>query len=125
MREQFDEEQEGHADLQRLLAKANSEIAVWRHKCESGEGGVRSEEMEELKRKMNTKITELEAHLEASQAKASSLEKAKNRLQGELEDLNIEVERVSIINHLYDSSTFLFVNRIWQTLSCMCIVSFI
>lgn len=77
-----------------MLTKANNEMAVWRHKCESGEGGVRSEEMEELKRKMNAKIMELEAHLEAAQSKASSMEKVKNRLQGELEDLTIEVERV-------------------------------
>jgi len=94
LREQLEEEQEGRSDLQRMLTKANNEMAVWRHKCESGEGGVRSEEMEELKRKMNAKIMELEAQLEASQSKASSMEKAKNRLQGELEDLSIEVERV-------------------------------
>jgi len=77
-----------------MLTKANNEMAVWRHKAESGEGGVRSEEMEELKRKMNAKVTELEAQLEAAQSKASSMEKVKNRLQGELEDLTIEVERV-------------------------------
>ena len=94
LREQLEEEQEGRSDLQRMLTKANNEMAVWRHKCESGEGGVRSEEMEELKRKMNAKIMELEAALEAAQAKASSMEKVKNRLQGELEDLTIEVERV-------------------------------
>ena len=70
-------------------------MAAWRHKCESGEGGVRSEEMEELKRKLNAKISELEAQLEAAQSKASALEKAKARLQGDLEDLTIEVERVS------------------------------
>jgi len=77
-----------------MLTKANNEMAVWRHKCESGEGGVRSEEMEELKRKMNAKVMELEAALEAAQTKASSMEKVKNRLQGELDDLTIEVERV-------------------------------
>ena len=63
---------------------------------ESGEGGVRSEEMEELKRKYNSKIQDLESQLEAALAKASSLEKARNRLQGELEDLSVEVERVFI-----------------------------
>jgi peptidoglycan hydrolase CwlO-like protein len=70
-------------------------VALWRHKCESGEGGVRSEELEEMKRKFNVKITELEAQLEAAQSKVSSLEKLKNRLQGELDDLTVEVERVS------------------------------
>lgn len=97
LREQLEEELEARADLQRLLTKANSEAALWRQKCESGEGGVRSEEMEELKRKLTGKIQELEAALEASQAKVSSLEKAKVRLQGELEDLMVEVERVSLL----------------------------
>lgn len=58
---------------------------------------MRSEEMEELKRKMNAKIMELETALEAAQTKATSMEKVKNRLQGELEDLTIEVERVRLI----------------------------
>lgn len=52
---------------------------MWRQKLESGEGGVRSEEMDELRRKMNAKLQEAEAAAEAAQAKASSLEKVKNR----------------------------------------------
>lgn len=94
-REQLEEEQEGRADLQRLLTKANNEINVWRHKLESGEGGVRSEELDELKRKFNAKLADAESQLEAAQSKCSSLEKARTRLQGELEDVMIEVERVS------------------------------
>ena len=38
----------------------------------------------------------LEQQLEAALSKAGSMEKAKNRLQGELEDLQVDVERVSI-----------------------------
>lgn len=106
LKEQLEEEQEGRGDLQRLLTKANNEVAVWRHKCESGEGGVRSEELDELKRKLNTKIQELESALEASQTKAAGLEKAKNRLQGELEDLTIEVERVNY--HIFVYTTCMF-----------------
>jgi len=93
LRDQFEEEQEGRADLQRLLAKANNEASTWRQKCESGEGGVRSEEMEDLKRKLSAKLAEAESAAEAAISKASNLEKAKNRMQGELEDLMIECER--------------------------------
>ncbi len=49
-------------------------------KAES-EGGVRVEELEESKRKLQSKITELEQELEQSKAKASQLEKLKIRLQ--------------------------------------------
>jgi len=48
-----------------------------------------------MKRKFNAKIAELEAQLEAALAKASSLEKVKKRLQGEMDDLMVEVDKVS------------------------------
>ena len=54
----------------------------------------RSEEMEDLKRKMNAKLLDLEEQLEAAQSRASQLEKTKTRLQGELEDTMVEVDRV-------------------------------
>lgn len=95
-RDQLEEEQSGRADLQRLLQKANAEAANWRQKCESGEGGVRSEELEDLKKKLGAKLLDAESQLEAALTKAASLEKNNNRLKGELEDLTIEVERVSI-----------------------------
>jgi len=94
MKDQMEEEQSKCEELQRLLNKANSEAAMWRQKCESGEGSVRQEELDELKRKYNAKIAELEAQLEAAMAKASSLEKVKNRLQGEMDDLMVEVDKV-------------------------------
>ena len=108
----MEEEQSGRADLQRLVQKANSEAALWRQKCESGEGGVRSEEMEEMKKKFTARLLETESQLEAALSKAASMDKANHRLRGELEDLSIEVERVSIaerppkrrINYYYYSS---------------------
>lgn len=51
-----------------------------------------------FRRKLQAKLQEAEQNAEAANAKVSSLEKAKNRLQGELEDLGIDVERVSILN---------------------------
>ena len=42
---------------------------------------------------MATRLQEAEEAVEGAQAKASSLEKTKMRLQGELEDANIELER--------------------------------
>ena len=57
----------------------------------------RSEEMEDLKRKMNAKLQDLEEQLEAAQSRASQLEKTKTRLQGELEDTMVEVDRVRFL----------------------------
>ena len=47
------------------------------------------------------KVQEAEAQMEAAQSKCSSLEKAKHRLQGELEDVMVEVERVSLWIYLF------------------------
>ena len=97
-RDQLEEEQSARSDQQRLLQKANAEAASWRQKAENGEGGVRSEEVEELKKKIGAKLLDTESQLEAALSKAASLEKNNNRLKGELEDLSIEVERVSSIS---------------------------
>lgn len=48
-----------------------------------------------MKRKMNAKLQDAESQMEAALAKVSSLEKGKMKLAGELEDVIIEVERVS------------------------------
>ena len=106
MRDQLEEEQEGRSDVQRQLSKAQAEIQEWRRKFESGEGGVRSEELDDLKRKMNAKLAEAESQLEAALSKVSQLEKVKHRLNGEMEDLMIEVERVS-----WTGSVILFITH--------------
>jgi len=94
LRETLEEEQAGRSDLQRLVTKANTEAATWKQKFESGEGGVSSEALDELKRKLSGKLLETEAQLEAALTKAASFDKVNHRLRGEVEDLMVEVERV-------------------------------
>lgn len=48
LREQFEEEQESKADVQRQLSKSNNEVQMWRSKCESG-GGASTEAVEEMR----------------------------------------------------------------------------
>ena len=48
LREQFEEEQEAKAELQRSMSKANSEVAQWRTKYET-DAIQRTEELEEAK----------------------------------------------------------------------------
>lgn len=51
-----------------------------------------------FRRKLQAKLLEAEQAAEAANAKVNALEKGKSRLQGELEDLMIDVERVSKIH---------------------------
>jgi chromosome segregation ATPase len=55
----------------------------------------RSEELEEAKRKLAAKLTEAEEQVEAALNKCNALEKVKGRLQGEVEDLMVDVERAN------------------------------
>jgi hypothetical protein len=59
MREQLEEEQEAKSELQRQVSKANAETQQWRAKYE-GEGLLRSEELEEQRRKILVRSLEME-----------------------------------------------------------------
>uniref|UniRef100_A0A8C4MTQ0 Myosin-7 n=1 Tax=Equus asinus TaxID=9793 RepID=A0A8C4MTQ0_EQUAS len=80
------------AELQRVLSKANSEVAQWRTKYET-DAIQRTEELEEAKKKLAQRLQDAEEAVEAVNAKCSSLEKTKHRLQNEIEDLMVDVER--------------------------------
>uniref|UniRef100_A0A673IG34 Myosin motor domain-containing protein n=1 Tax=Sinocyclocheilus rhinocerous TaxID=307959 RepID=A0A673IG34_9TELE len=96
LREQFEEEQEAKAELQRGMSKANSEVAQWRTKYET-DAIQRTEELEESKKKLAQRLQEAEEQIEAVNSKCASLEKTKQRLQGEVEDLMIDVERANAL----------------------------
>ncbi|MCJ8748671.1 hypothetical protein PDJAM_G00167450 [Pangasius djambal] len=83
LREQFEEEQEAKAELQRAMSKANSEVAQWRNKYET-DAIQRTEELEEAKKKLAQRLQEAEEQIEAVNSKCASLEKTKQRLQGEV-----------------------------------------
>ncbi|XP_061080576.1 myosin-16-like [Conger conger] len=92
LKEQLEEEQEGKSEMQRLISKLNTEVATWRTKYET-DAIQKTEELEETKRKLAARLQEAEEAAEAAQARAASLDKVKNRLQGEVEDLTIDLEK--------------------------------
>lgn len=80
LRENLEVESAARAELQRQLARANAEAQQLRSRLE-GEGAARVEELEEAKKKLLTRIAELESELDGAHNKYSSLEKNKQRLQ--------------------------------------------
>ncbi|XP_071106375.1 myosin heavy chain, striated muscle-like [Haliotis cracherodii] len=92
LREQLTEEQESRAALQRQLSKSNQEMLMWRSKYET-EGTVRVDELEESRRRIQTKLTEAEHSLSTAYAKASSLEISKAKMVRDLEE-ELEKERM-------------------------------
>ena len=61
LREQYEEEQEAKAELQRAMSKANSEVAQWRTKYET-DAIQRREELEEAKYELLAKRVERNRH---------------------------------------------------------------
>ncbi len=75
------------------MSKAQAEIQLWRSKFET-EGLGRIDELESGKQKLSVRLTEAEETIETLNQKIASTEKTKHRLETELEDLQLEYERV-------------------------------
>lgn len=97
LQETLDEELQIKEDFQRQLARMTSESQVWRQKFEGGEGNIRPEEVEELKKKLLARINDGEAQLEAVVGKAVGLEKAKSRLLGENQNLHNDLQKMEAV----------------------------
>ncbi|KNC33083.1 Paramyosin, short form, partial [Lucilia cuprina] len=94
IRIQLEEESEARIDLERQLVKANGDAASWQNKY-SAEVAARAEECEEIRRKYQVRITELEEHVESCIVKINNLEKQKTRLSSEVEVLIIDLEKAN------------------------------
>ncbi|XP_017096043.2 paramyosin, long form isoform X1 [Drosophila bipectinata] len=92
VRNQLEEESEARIDLERQLVKANADATSWQNKW-NAEVAARAEEVEEIRRKYQVRITELEEHIESLIVKVNNLEKTKTRLASEVEVLIIDLEK--------------------------------
>merc|ERR1711981_783199 len=93
LRERIDEESEKKSDALKALSKAQAEIQLWRSKFET-EGMGRVDELESSKAKLSARLTEAEETIDCLNQKVAGTEKTKHRLEVELEDLQMEYERV-------------------------------
>merc|ERR1711992_91111 len=93
LRERIEEESEKKSDALKALSKSQAEIQLWRSKFET-EGLGRIDELEGGKQKLSARVAEAEETIESLNQKVASTEKTKHRLDTELEDLQLEYERV-------------------------------
>jgi len=80
------------SDLMKALSKAQSEIQLWRSRYET-EGLGRVEELEAGNSKLKARVGEAEETVDSLQTKIANVEKSKNRVAQELEELSMEYER--------------------------------
>lgn len=93
LRDRIEEESEKKSDALRTLSKAQAETQLWRSKFET-EGLGRVDELEGSKAKITARLVEAEETIDSLNSKVASTEKTKYRLEAELEDLQMEYERV-------------------------------
>ena len=89
----IEEEADKKNDTLRLLSKAQSEIQLWKSKYETEALG-RIDELEGSRAKLGGKVTESEETIDSLNSKIATCEKSKHRLEMELEDCQLEYERV-------------------------------
>merc|ERR1711997_9251 len=93
LREKIDEENQKKSDALKALSKAQAEMQLWRSKYET-EGLGHVEELESNRSKLSARLNEAEETIDTLNQKVASTEKTKHRLETELEDLQLEYERV-------------------------------
>ena len=93
LKERIEEESEKKSDALKALSKAQAESQLWRSKFET-EGLGRVDELEGSKQKLTARLSEAEETVETLNQKITSTEKTKHRLETELDDLQMEYERV-------------------------------
>merc|ERR1719216_298344 len=93
LKERIDEESEKKSDALKALSKSTAEIQLWKSKFET-EGMGQIEELESGKAKLNARLAEAEETIENLNQKVASAEKTRHRMETELEDLQLEYERV-------------------------------
>merc|ERR1712127_47989 len=93
LKDRIEEESEKKSDALKALSKSNAEIQLWKSKFET-EGMGRIDELEGGKQKLSAALSQAEETIETLNQKVASAEKTKHRLETELEDLQLEYERV-------------------------------
>merc|ERR1739848_834869 len=92
-RERIEDEHGRKSDALKALSKAQAEIQLWRSKFET-EGMGRVDELDTARNKLSARLTEAEENIDSLNQKVASTEKTKHRLEVELEELQMEYERV-------------------------------
>ena len=88
----IEEEAEKKNDMLKLLSKAQSEIQLWKSKYETEALG-RIEELEGNRSKLTSRVSEAEETIDSLNTKISAAEKARHRMECELDELAMEYER--------------------------------
>ena len=93
----FEEEASGREKVCRQLSKAQSDADTWRQKYEI-EGIAKAEELEMSKLKLQARLSESQSTIEQLNAKLYQIEKAKAKVQDDLNVMSVQLDQAQIMN---------------------------
>merc|ERR1719175_256257 len=96
-REALDEETAGRENILRLVVKAEGDAAAYRQKYEI-DAVAKGEELEMTKMKLAARNTEAEATIDNLNAKLVQIEKAKAKIQGEINEMTANLDQAQVVN---------------------------
>merc|ERR1739844_644069 len=91
IKEQLEEETGGKDDVLRQVAKAVQEADMWRAKYEQ-------EGLEMAKVKLQSRLSEAQGTIEQLNAKFGQLDKAKTKIQGDIDEMAAQADQAHILN---------------------------
>merc|ERR1712200_334527 len=97
----LDEETASCDDIARQTKKAEGEAATWRSKYES-DAVAKAEELEMTKMKLTARLTEAETTISNLGSKLNQIDKAKAKLQSEIEEMTVNLDQAQILNNLME-----------------------
>merc|ERR1712218_454063 len=97
MGEQLEEESSARDDINRQLNKAIQESDMWRSKYEN-EGLAKAEDLEMTKMKLQARFSEAQGTIEQLNAKLGQVEKAKAKVQSDIDEMAAQADQAHILN---------------------------
>merc|ERR1719422_1049432 len=98
LKENLDEEISSREEVGRQICKAEGEGTQWRCKYET-EAVAKAEDLEMTKMKLQARLTEAESTIDNQNCELTQIEKARVKLQQEMEDMNHSLDQAQILNN--------------------------
>merc|ERR1712045_398431 len=91
----YEEEVEGAGGMRNQVSKLQAELVALRSKYDK-DMMMKAEELEDLRRRLNARIAELEDACEQARTRAAKMEKEKTKLSIEIREITVELESATM-----------------------------
>merc|ERR1739846_287495 len=98
LKEAFEEELAGRENINRQTSKAEGEAAMWRNRYES-DAVAKAEDLEMTKMKLQARLTEAESMIDNLNGRHAQIEKAKEKIKAEIDEMNVSLDQAQILNN--------------------------